>query len=128
MPSEKHLDFINGVIGRLAGNSFQMKSWNVALAAAAIGFAASKDSHGTAAAFAVVPSLAFWFLDGYYLGLERLYRELYRAANADRKAAYDLDAGKLSFGGWLSATLRISVAGLHLPMIAVILAVSRIKL
>jgi hypothetical protein len=128
VPSEKHLDFINGVIGRLAGNSFQMKSWNVALAAAVIGFAASKDSHGAAAVFAVVPALAFWFLDGYYLGLERLYRKLYKDADAGRKAAYDLDAGKLSFGAWLSAAFRISVAGLHLPMIAVILAVSRIKL
>ena len=28
----KHLEFIQSIIARLAGNSFQMKGWNVALA------------------------------------------------------------------------------------------------
>ncbi len=124
MPEPKHLEFIEAVISRLAGNSFQMKSWNVALATAAIGFAATKDSHPTAAAIAAVPSFAFWFLDAYYLGLERLYRDLYAAANAGTKTAYDLNAGDLTFGKWLDEVFRVSVAGLHLPMIAVTLIVS----
>jgi len=59
----KHLEFIQSIIARLAGNSFQMKGWNVALATAAIGFAVAKDSRPTLAVLAVVPALAFWFLD-----------------------------------------------------------------
>src|SRR5260221_11645775 len=94
-----------------------MKSWNVALATAAIGFAATKDSHPTAAAIAAVPSFAFWFLDAYYLGLERLYRDLYAAANAGTKTAYDLNARDLTFGKWLDEVVRGSVAGLPLPRV-----------
>jgi hypothetical protein len=118
LPVLKYLEFIQAIITRLAGNSFQMKAWNVALATAAIGFAAAKDSHPTGVAIAAVPSLAFWFLDAYYLGLERLYRDLYRDANAGTKAAFDLNAGELTFGKWLDEVFRVSVAGSHLPMTA----------
>ncbi|HVU48612.1 MAG TPA: hypothetical protein VHD85_20965 [Terracidiphilus sp.] len=119
----KHLEFIEGIINRLGGNSFQIKGWNVALATAAVGFAASKDSHPTAAALAVVPSLALWLLDGYYLALERLYRDLYDSADTGATAAYSLKPARLTPGLWAAAAWRWSVAGLHLPMIAVILTV-----
>ena len=119
----KHLEFIEGIINRLGGNSFQIKGWNVALATAAVGFAASKDSHPTAAALAVVPSIALWFLDGYYLALERLYRDLYNSADSGATPAYSLRPPKLTASVWIAATWRWSVSGLHLPMIAVILAV-----
>src|SRR5690242_13752709 len=120
MASEKHLDLIVGIVSRLAGKSFQMKSWNVALAAAAIGFAAAKRSHTRAALLAVVPSAAFWFLDGYYLALERLFRELYKKAAAGTVTAYSLDAGQPKFEDWFGATFgRPSVIGLHLPMLVV---------
>jgi hypothetical protein len=55
-----------------------MKGWNVALASAVIGIAASKDSHPSIAVLAVVPSCAFWALDAYYLALERVSGELIR--------------------------------------------------
>jgi hypothetical protein len=120
----KHLEFIQAIIARMAGNSFQMKGWNVALATAAVGFAATKDSHPTAAVLAVVPSIAFWFLDAYYLGLEWLYRDLYNGAVAGTIAPFDLKAGKLGFAKWLDVVWRPAVSCLHLPMIGVILLVS----
>lgn len=119
----KHLEFIQAIITRLAGNSFQMKGWNVALATAAVGIAAAKDSKPTLAVLAVVPALAFWFLDAYYLGLERLYRALYKKS-ADAEPSFNLDAGSLRPRAWLESALRPSVAGLHAPMIGVILLVS----
>lgn len=122
-PDPKHLEFIQGIVSRLAGNSFQMKAWNVALATAAVGFAATKDSHPGAAVLAVVPALAMWFLDGYYLALEKLYRDLYAEAAAGRVDAYSLKVAGLRPSLWLRSLARWSVAGLHLPMIAVILAV-----
>jgi hypothetical protein len=122
-PDPKHLDLIEGIINRLAGNSFQMKSWNVALATAAVGFAAAKDSHPAAAVFVVVPSLALWFLDAYYLALEKLCRDLYTAAAAGHVPLYSLEAKKLKTDLWLRCLIRWSVAGLHAPMIGVILAV-----
>ncbi len=128
MPSEKHLDLISAVITRLAGNSFQMKSWNVALATAAIGFAASKDSHPAAAALAAIPAAAFWFLDAYYLALERLYRDLFTRANAGTVAPYTLQVNDLGFGDWWTALWRPSVAGLHIAMIFAIVVVALVPL
>jgi hypothetical protein len=119
----KHLEFIQTIIARLASNSFQMKGWNVALATAAVGLAAAKDSRPTLAVLAVVPSLAFWFLDAYYLGLERLYRDLYKKAISG-PPSFDLDAGSLRPKAWLGSAMRPSVAALHVPMVAVILLVS----
>ena len=110
----KNLEFIQGIISRLAGNSFQMKGWNVALAAAAIGLASAKDSKPTLAALATVPALAFWFLDGYYLALEKLYRDLYKNA-IKAEQLLDLDAGTHGLAQWFASTLRPSVAGLHVP-------------
>src|ERR1700691_5910895 len=90
MPNDKHLEFIQSVISRMAGNSFQMKSWNVALATAAIGFAAAKDSHPKAAMLALIPSFVFWVLDAYYLLLERAFRDLYDDAINGTAAAYSM--------------------------------------
>jgi hypothetical protein len=119
----KHLEFIQAIISRLAGNSFQMKAWNVALATAAIGFAAAKDSRPTLAVLAMVPALAFWFLDAYYLGLEKLYRDLYKIS-INAAPSFDLDAGSLKPQEWFKSALRPSVIALHAPMIGVILLVS----
>src|SRR4051812_12610620 len=82
MPNEKHLEFLQSAIARMAGNSFQMKTWSVGIATAAIGFAAAKDSVPAAGAFGVVPILTFWGLDAYYLALERGFRALYETARA----------------------------------------------
>jgi hypothetical protein len=85
--------------------------------------AAAKDSRPTLAVLGVVPALAFWFLDSYYLALETLYRDLYKKA-IKAEPSFDLDAGSVGVKGWLASLLRPSVAGLHVPMIGVIPLVS----
>ena len=72
----KHLEFIQGVINRLATNSFQMKGWTVILVAAILVLLA-RENHLEAAYIALAPILVFWALDGYFLWQERLYRALY---------------------------------------------------
>ena len=72
----KHLEFIQGVINRLAGNSFQMKGWAVVLVAAILVLLA-RENRLDAAFIAVAPVVVFWGLDGYFLWQERLYRALY---------------------------------------------------
>jgi hypothetical protein len=72
----KHLEFIQAVIARLAGNSFLAKGWAMTVASAVYGFAASRLSPGIAA-IGMVPVAAFWLLDAYFLRHERLYRFLY---------------------------------------------------
>ncbi len=72
----KHLDLIQGVINRMASNSFSLKNWTVVLVSALFALAA-KNSNTIFIAIAFLPAAAFWLLDGYFLRQERLYRKLY---------------------------------------------------
>ena len=54
----KHLEFIQGVIARMAGNSFLLKGWTVTIAAALFALAAAKSNH-TLAIVALFPTLSF---------------------------------------------------------------------
>lgn len=82
----KHLEFIQGVINRLASDSFRMKGWCVVLIAALFILLARQGQVGFVAV-ALIPVIAFWGLDGYFLWQERLYRALYdhvRALGEDK--------------------------------------------
>ena len=72
----KHLELIQGVINRLASDSFRMKGWTVVLVAALFVLLARKDAFD-AGYFALLPIVAFWGLDGYFLWQERLFRAHY---------------------------------------------------
>ncbi len=67
---------IQGVINRMASNSFFLKGWSVILVSALFALAA-KDSNIHFVLLAYFPALAFWILDGYFLQQERLFRKLY---------------------------------------------------
>ena len=71
-----HLQMLQGVISRMGSNSFVLKGWNVTLASALFALAA-KDSNSRFILIAILPTLAFWCLDAYYLRQERLFRKLY---------------------------------------------------
>ena len=72
----KHLEIIQGVISRMASNSFSLKGWAVTLVAG-IFVLAGKDTDKMYFLVAYLPILVFWGLDSYYLLQERLYRALY---------------------------------------------------
>jgi hypothetical protein len=111
----KHLDLIQGVITRMASNSFVLKGWSVTLATALFGFSA-KESEPRLALLALLPILVFWGLDGYYLGLERRFRSLYDTAAQAAATDFKMSPGKLGLGGWWKAAWRPAVWGLHLPL------------
>lgn len=69
----KSLDYIQDIIKRQATNSFKIKGWTVALVVIALLFR----SEGLQFILAYIPLIGFWYLDGYYLHLERRYRALY---------------------------------------------------
>lgn len=84
----KHLEMIQGVINRMAGNSFLLKGWSVTLTSALFALAA-KDSNPFFVYLAYFPCATFWSLDGYFLRQERLYRKLYQAVS--KKQPVDID-------------------------------------
>ena len=67
----KHLELVQGVINRMANNSFMLKGWAVTLVAGIFALA-GKDTDKLYFLVAYIPVLVFWGLDAYYLLQERL--------------------------------------------------------
>jgi hypothetical protein len=86
----KHLEFIQISIVRMAANSFVIKGWAVTLVAAILAFT-SADSNPKAASIALIPTLMFWGLDGYYLRTERLFRALYDRVRKEEQNESEVD-------------------------------------
>src|SRR5215831_11819226 len=75
----KHLQLIQAVITRLAQNSFAYKGWAITLVAAIFALAVKEVRSPYLLIVALLPTIAFWGLDAYYLRQERLFRALYNA-------------------------------------------------
>ena len=86
----KHLDFLQLVITRMNVNSFLLKGWTVTLVSALFAFAA-KDTNINYVIITYISTPLFWFLDGYYLSLERQYRELYNVVRKKDEDEIDFD-------------------------------------
>jgi hypothetical protein len=120
----KHIDLIQGVINRLAGNSFAIKAWAIGLIAV-LGGLATKDADPRLATALVFPALCFWGLDAYYLRQERLYRKLYEKVllNDGSVPRYSLDASV--FSAQVASTFNVAfsptVRWLHIPILAFVI-------
>jgi hypothetical protein len=73
----KHLDFIQNVITRMNSNSFLIKGWTITLVAALFALAA-RDSNLNFVLVSYVVIPVFWILDGFFVSVERRFRDLYR--------------------------------------------------
>ena len=94
----KEIDLIQGVINRMASNSFVLKGWLISLIAVVL--ALSKDSLFSCNAIFVCsilcfPILVFWYLDAFYLHKEKCFRALYEWVIKNRMSTneniYSLD-------------------------------------
>ena len=83
-----HLEMIQGVINRMASNSFMLKGWAVTLVAGIFALAA-KDADKLYFIITYVPIFVFWGLDAFYLRQERLYRRLYDKVRNQAEAEID---------------------------------------
>jgi len=88
----KHLEFIQGVVTRLANNQFLIKGWSLTVAAAVYGYAATHRAWAVAL-IGIVVSAGFWALDAYFLRQERLFRFLWVSAVAGERNTFSLDIG-----------------------------------
>lgn len=94
----KEIDLIQGVINRMASNSFMLKGWLISLIAVVL--ALSKDSLFSCNSIFVCsilcfPILIFWYLDAFFLHREKCYRALYEWVIKNRMSTneniYSLD-------------------------------------
>ncbi|UMX47832.1 MAG: hypothetical protein L7H18_05345 [Candidatus Nealsonbacteria bacterium DGGOD1a] len=74
---QKHLEFIQGIIARMAGNLFFLRGWTITLIGALLALFSKNNSPDYVFYFLIVVVLIFWILDGYFLSQERSYRDLY---------------------------------------------------
>lgn len=96
----KHLEFIQATIIRQASHSFAVKGWSLTVAAALYAFTASHLSCWLALV-AVLPPIAFAWLDLFYLRQERLFRALYwDAINPESSVlVFDMNTKKYQIAG-----------------------------
>ncbi len=67
---------LQGIISRLANNSSNCKTWCITISAAILIFVLEKGQF-FAVSIGFMPIIMFFFLDAYYLSLERDFRNLY---------------------------------------------------
>ena len=116
----KEIDLIQAIITRMANNSFLLKGWLVSLIAVIL--ALNKDSllqpnNVNLYFILIIPVFIFWYLDAYFLQIERRYRELYKWVIKNRSATnehlFDLNHKRFKkdvaniFGVMFSETLIV---------------------
>ena len=91
----KHLEMLQGVINRMASNSFLIKGWAVVLTGASFWLLArtGANCNGKYGIMAVVA--VFGGLDGYYLRQERLFRALYKDVISRRDTDFSMDTTRM---------------------------------
>lgn len=73
----KHLDILQGIIERLAGNASSCKNWCITLVSGAVVLSFTADlkvNHEVIYHLAYALIVIFWLLDSYYHALERAFR------------------------------------------------------
>ena len=91
----KHLEMTQGVINRLGNNGSLVKRWSMTIIVAAMVLIAK---HDVATPYFVLvlilPVLAFWILDGYFLWQERLFREVYNETRVQTDTEFEMNPMK----------------------------------
>jgi hypothetical protein len=125
----KHLQLIQGVISRLAGNSFSYKAWAITIVAALFALSA-KEVKAQYLFVAIIPTIAFWGLDAYYLRQERLFRKLYDSIRkglpnvlGDGPFSMNTKPFQDEVASWLGACFSRTIVGLYAPMLLIVLVV-----
>ena len=113
----KHLEFIQGIISRLAKNSFALKGWAVTLVAGVFTLAV-KDADKLFCLIAYAPIIVFWGLDSFYLSLERRYRNLYNEVRLkdENDINFDLKIEHGKFISWFNCVKSKTEVLFYVPL------------
>lgn len=124
-----HLQMIQSVITRMAGNCFALKAASVTLTTGAVALlsAAKSASSPYYVVAGVLPIVTFWWLDAKYLQLERLYRRLFddvRRGEAGEPFAMDTRPYVKEVASVRRIAWSWSVAGIYAVLLAVLVIAS----
>ena len=104
----KHLEFIQAAISRMATNSFLFKGWAITIAAAISAFA-TIETKAVLLVIALISTIMFWALDGYYLWLERGFARLHNEVSlkSEEEIDFSMQVDKTeAFWRWLETCRR----------------------
>jgi hypothetical protein len=130
----KHLEMLQGIINRMAQNSFMLKGWSVLIISALFALAA-KDSQGSFVYVGYFPAIIFWILDGYFLMQERLFRRQYNkvCTLTEEQIDFSMSTGEFKknitlSGAIFSKTLIIFHSMILIVLIVVTLIINKLIL
>ena len=92
----KHLEFIQNVIDRMNRNSFLLKGWTITLISALFALAA-KDANIKFVLVSYIALPVFWILDGFFIAVERRYRDLYNEVSKKEESEIDFSMNTKKF-------------------------------
>lgn len=121
----KHLEFVLGVINRMANNSFLLKGWCITLVAA-IFVLSAKDANCMFMVIAFISIMAFWILDSFYLYQERLYRFLYdEVATKSENIDFSMKTERyMKSGQFISAMFSKTLIIFYVPILFGVCAIT----
>ena len=101
----KHLELIQGVISRMAGNLFYLRGWVITLVAGILVLLTQLDDGKLPIIFLLLVTVLFWCYDGYFLSLERMYRDLYNKVRKMKEEDIDFSMDISEFKGKVQNTV-----------------------
>lgn len=110
----KHLEFIQNIISRMAGNLFFLRGWTITLIGALLALFSKNNSPFYVLYFLIVLILVFWILDGYFLSQERSYRDLYNHVRKLKEEEIDFSMDISEYQKFKKNTLIYSMFSLTL--------------
>lgn len=122
----KHLEMIQGVINRMAHNSFLIKGWSVVVVSALFALSAKNSNYGFVI-LAFFPAVMFWGLDAFYLRQERLFRALYDEARTKKEEmdfSMNTESAQGKVDSWFKTLFSKTIFPFHACIIVSILIVS----
>jgi hypothetical protein len=123
----RHLEMIQAVIARMAGNLFFLKGWAITLVVGLFALVAAKDTNPVYAIVAFLPVFVFWILDGYFLSMERSFRGLYEDVRKRDPKDIDFSMNPAPYlaaddrNSWISSLCSPTLLWFYLPIIIVML-------
>jgi hypothetical protein len=93
----KEIDLIQSCISRMAQNSFMIKGWLITIYAVVLALLPEKIDLLLLCIVMAIVTWSFWYLDGFFLRTEKIYRSIYNwvlieRPKGNRKLLYQLNS------------------------------------
>ena len=104
---EKEIDLIQSCINRMAQNSFIVRGWAITLITFALALISKSIDLKLLCGILLVVAICFWYLDAFFLKMERMYRWKYEwvITNRQHNDAYQFDLNPYNKDMWATDQL-----------------------